>query len=45
MVKANDHPVTVILRDWSKTKKGNSRPVAEIHSKRKEINHEKKSRN
>ncbi len=34
MSKANDHPVTVILRDWSKskTKKGN-RPVAEIHTK------------
>lgn len=34
MVKTNDHPVTVILRDWSKTKKGNSRPVAEIHSRK-----------
>lgn len=32
MVKANDHPVTVILRDWSKTQKGNA-PVAETHTK------------
>lgn len=31
--KINDpHPVHIILRDWSKTKKGNA-PVAEIHSK------------
>ena len=36
MKKANDsHPVRVILRDWSKAKKGNH-PVAETHS-RKEI--------
>lgn len=36
MKKANEsHPVHVILRDWSKAKKVN-RPVAEIHSKRKE---------
>lgn len=33
MSKANDpHPVTIILRDWTKTKKGNA-PVAEIHTK------------
>lgn len=33
MVKANDpHPVTIILRNWSKTKKANI-PVAEIHTK------------
>lgn len=40
MSKANDHPVTVILRDWSKpkTKKGNA-PVAEIHTKQKEVKH------
>lgn len=36
MKKANDsHSVRVILRDWSKAKKGNH-SVAEIHS-RKEI--------
>ena len=35
MVKANDpHPVTVILRDWSKSKtKKENAPVAEIHTK------------
>lgn len=33
MSKANDHPVTVILRDWSKTKKVN-RPIAEIHTRK-----------
>lgn len=33
MSKANDpHPVTIILRNWSKAKKVN-RPVAEIHTK------------
>lgn len=33
MVKANEsHSVRIILRDWSKTKKGNA-PVAEIHTK------------
>lgn len=35
----NPHPVTVVLRNWSKSKakKGNA-PVAEIHSKtRKEV--------
>lgn len=33
MKKENDpHPVTVILRDWSKAKKVN-RPVAETHTK------------
>lgn len=32
---ANDpHPVRIILRDWSKTKKGNT-PVAETHTKKK----------
>lgn len=36
MKKENDpHPVYINLRDWSKAKKGN-RPVAKIHSKRKE---------
>lgn len=38
MKKANgSHPVYIVLRDWSKTKKGN-KPVAEIHTntKRKE---------
>lgn len=29
------HEVRIILRDWTKTKKGNA-PVAETHSKRKE---------
>ena len=34
MKKANDsHPVRVILRDWSKAKKGNH-PVAETHSRK-----------
>ena len=28
-----NHPVTVILRNWTKAKKANSRPVAEIHTK------------
>ncbi len=32
----NPHPVTVILRDWSKAKKGNA-PVAE----KKEVYHDK----
>lgn len=33
MVKANDpHPVTVILRNWTKVKKANT-SVAEIHTK------------
>ena len=36
MVKANDHPVRIILRDWSKTKKGNAPVVAEAHT-RKEV--------
>lgn len=37
MKEKNPHKVTVVLRDWSKAKKGN-KPVAEIHSntKRKE---------
>lgn len=41
MSKAKEkHPVRIVLRDWSKTKKAN-RPVAEIHSKRKETKNEK----
>lgn len=40
MNKINDHPVTVILRDWTKAKKVN-RPVAEIHTKGKETKNEK----
>lgn len=28
----NEHPVHIVLRDWSKTKKGNA-PVAETHTK------------
>ena len=32
--KANDHPVHIILRDWSKAKKANSRPVAETHTRK-----------
>ena len=29
----NEHPVRIILRDWSKAKKGNH-PVAETHSRK-----------
>ena len=29
MSKANDHPVTIILRDWTKTNKANSPVIAE----------------
>ena len=36
MVKANDHPVTIILRDWTKTNKANSPVIAE----RKETYHD-----
>lgn len=32
MKKANNHPVRIILRDWTKAKKRN-RPVAETHTK------------
>lgn len=32
MKKANNHPVHIILRDWTKAKKRN-RPVAETHTK------------
>lgn len=32
--KANDHPVRIVLRDWSKAKKANA-PVAETHTKEK----------
>jgi len=41
MSKANDHPVTVILRDWSKTKKANSPVIAE----RKETYHDQNREN
>lgn len=35
MKKANNHPVHIILRDWSKANKANH-PIAETHTKRKE---------
>ena len=40
MVKANEHPVHVVLRDWSKSKKtNNSVTIAETHT------HKNKKRN
>lgn len=34
MSKAKEkHEVRIVLRDWSKAKKANSRPVAETHTK------------
>ena len=33
MNKANNHPTTVILRNWTKDKKVNSPVIAEIHTK------------
>lgn len=41
MSKANDHPVTVILRNWTKTNKANSPVIAE----RKETYHDYKRKN
>ena len=35
MKKANNHPVRIILRDWTKANKANH-PIAETHTKRKE---------
>lgn len=41
MSKANDHPVTVILRDWTKTNKANSLVIAE----KKEVYHDHRRKN
>ena len=46
MNKANDpHKVTIILRDWSKskTKKGNTPVVAETHNKGGKLNASQKT--
>lgn len=32
MSKTNNHPVRIILRDWTKAKKRNQ-PIAETHTK------------
>ena len=41
MVKANDHPVTIILRNWTKTNKANSPVITE----KKEAYHDHKREN